>query len=64
MKRRYWLADLRQKAGYTQASFAKEIGMDRGGYGKIENGKTAPKLKTAITISRKLDFDISRFLEE
>jgi DNA-binding XRE family transcriptional regulator len=61
--KRYWLADLRQKHGYTQTSISAELGIDRSNYNMIENGVTMPKLDTAIKISDKLGFNARRFME-
>lgn len=60
-KRRYWLITLRDSAGFTQKDFCKLIGIDRGNYCAIENGKQDPRPEVALKIARALNFNMEKF---
>lgn len=60
-KRRYWLIMLRDNAGFTQKSLCELIGIDRGNYSMIENGKRDPRPEVALKIAQALNFNMEKF---
>ena len=60
-KRRYWLIELRDNAGFTQTSLCEQIGIDRANYNKIENGKRDPRPEIALKIAQALNFNMEKF---
>lgn len=49
------LKQARQKAGYTQNSIAKSVGLSRVGYQNYEQDLRLPDVKTALRIASTLD---------
>ena len=58
-----FLIQLRKDLNATQDDVAKEVGIDRSYYSKIENG-LKPSVKTAKSLGRVLGFEWTIFFEE
>jgi len=50
------LVKLREARGYTQATFAKEVGVSRSHYSQIETGEKEPSLRVSLKIKKTLDY--------
>ncbi|WP_293969484.1 helix-turn-helix transcriptional regulator [uncultured Ruminococcus sp.] len=50
------LVKLRERHGYTQATFSKAVGTSRSHYSQIETGEKNPSLKLSLKIKRVLDY--------
>lgn len=50
------LVKLREKRGYTQATFSKAVGISRSHYSQIETGERDPSLKVGLKIKRVLNY--------
>lgn len=61
--RREWLIDLRNQQNLTQEEVAKNAGIDRSYYTKIENGLT-PSVKVAKAIGKFLEIEWTLFFED
>lgn len=60
------LKQIRINKGFTQKEMARRVGITLTNYGYIELGKSEPRLKTALLISKVLEESIHRLfsLEE
>lgn len=52
------LKRLRKEKGFTQSTLAAKAGLSRVGYGKIETGKSDPRINTLLNIAKVLDVTI------
>ena len=52
------LKDLRKKKGYTQESFAKEIGISHRTYSGIESGAHSTSIETLVEIAQVLEISL------
>ena len=50
------LVKLRERHGYTQATFSTAVGTSRSHYSQIETGEKNPSLKLSLKIKRVLDY--------
>jgi transcriptional regulator with XRE-family HTH domain len=53
----------REQAGYSQESFARHAGLDRGYYGAIERGKFNLTVETLAKIAHGLDTTVAALCE-
>ena len=60
-KKLYWLIELREQAGMTQADLAKKAGLSRATVNYFESGRNVPTEDAAKKIAEALDFDWTRF---
>lgn len=60
---RYWLRELREKAGYNQTEFAQLVKLSKSYISEIEKGNRTPSFKVAYRIATTLKFDMERFYE-
>lgn len=56
------IKDLRRERGETQESLAALIGITRGAYANIENGKREPDIKTMTVLANHFDVTIDQLL--
>lgn len=59
---REWLQ--KKRGDLTQEQVARTIGISRGAYANIENGKRDPSVSTAKKIAAVLDFEWQYFFDE
>lgn len=52
------ISELRAKAGYSQESFAYELGMDRAYYGGLERGQRNVAMLNLIRVARGLNVEL------
>lgn len=50
------LVKLRERHGYTQATFSNAIGISRSHYSQIETGEKEPSLRVGLKIKKALDY--------
>lgn len=50
------LVKLRERRGYTQATFSATIGISRSHYSQIETGEKEPSLRVSLKIKKALDY--------
>lgn len=50
------LITLREKKGYTQATFSDAIGISRSHYSQIETGEKRPSYPVSLKIKRQLNY--------
>jgi transcriptional regulator with XRE-family HTH domain len=55
---------IRESKNFTQDDMAYELGISRGGYNKIESGKTNVSIKRLHEIAQILEVNITSFFEE
>lgn len=60
---RYWLKELREKAGYNQTEFAELMKISKSYVSEIEKGNRTPSGKVAYKMAEILKFDMERFYE-
>ncbi|MER3121047.1 helix-turn-helix transcriptional regulator [Bacillus altitudinis] len=60
MKSNQWLKDFRASKSLKQYEVAREAGIDRSYYTKIENGQT-PSVRVAKVLGNILDFEWTKF---
>ncbi|EGO8273425.1 TPA: helix-turn-helix transcriptional regulator [Enterococcus faecalis] len=59
-----WLKSKREKLGYTQESFAKEIGIAKTTYASYEQGYRNPTVQTAKKMAKILNVSWTIFFED
>lgn len=59
--KRYWLVEIREKFGFTQADVAEAVKTSPTHYGDIETGRRTPGSPLAMRIAVFLDFPVEWF---
>lgn len=57
----YWLMELRERAGMTQADLAEATGLSRMTINTIESGRKPPSEQVAKKIAEVMNFDWLKF---
>lgn len=64
LESREWLAEIRNKAGFTQEQVAVMADVQRTTYASVEQGYRTPSVKTAKRIAHALGFEWTLFFED
>lgn len=54
---------LREKAGYSQESFADAAGVHRTAMGNLERGEVDPRLSTMVKVAKGLELSLSELFQ-
>ena len=57
------IRDARKAAGQSQEAFAREVGLDRAFYGRVERGQQNIAMITAARIAATLDLPLAELFE-